>query len=236
MRQLSGILCGVALLATTLSGFAQDDKDKVEDRLTSAQAVMNEIMATPDKGIPEGILRGASCVTVIPAYKKGAFVVGAQYGQGVATCRTPNGWSAPVFVKLEGGSFGWQIGGQSTDLILIAMNQNGLQDMLKNKVKLGADAAASAGPVGRNAQAGTDWKLNAEFLTYSRSKGLFAGLDLDGTVLSQNGDMTRAEYGADIPFKTILVGDVPTPENARPFVHTVSRYFVNVKEDHAGTK
>ena len=147
MRQLSGILCGMALLATTLSGFAQDDKDKVEDRLTSAQAVMNEIMATPDKGIPEGILRGASCVTVIPAYKKGAFVVGAQYGQGVATCRTPNGWSAPVFVKLEGGSFGWQIGGQSTDLILIAMNQNGLQDMLKNKVKLGADAAAS--PAGR---------------------------------------------------------------------------------------
>jgi lipid-binding SYLF domain-containing protein len=226
----------MALMATTLSGFAQDDKDKVEDRLTSAQAVMNEIMATPDKGIPEGILRGASCVTVIPAYKKGAFVVGAQYGQGVATCRTPNGWSAPVFVKLEGGSFGWQIGGQSTDLILIAMNQNGLQDMLKNKVKLGADAAASAGPVGRNAQAGTDWKLNAEFLTYSRSKGLFAGLDLDGTVLSQNGDMTPTEYGADIPFKTILEGNVPTPENARPFVHTVSRFFVNVKEDHAGTK
>jgi lipid-binding SYLF domain-containing protein len=228
----------MALLATTLSGFAQDDKDKVEDRLTSAQAVMNEIMATPDKGIPEGILRGASCVTVIPAYKKGAFVVGAQYGQGVATCRTPNGWSAPVFVKLEGGSFGWQIGGQSTDLILIAMNQNGLQDMLKNKVKLGADAAASAGPVGRNAQAGTDWKLNAEFLTYSRSKGLFAGLDLDGTVLSQNEDMTRTEYGANIPFKTILGGDVPAPENARPFVHTVARYFVNLKEDHesAGTK
>jgi lipid-binding SYLF domain-containing protein len=222
----------MALLATTLSGFAQDDKDKIEDRLTSAEAVMNEIMATPDKGIPRGILGGASCVTVIPAYKKGAFAVGVQYGQGVATCRTPNGWSAPVFVKLEGGSFGWQIGGQSTDLVLIAMNQNGLQDMLKNKVKLGADAAASAGPVGRNAQAGTDWRLNAEFLTYSRSKGLFAGLDLDGTVLSQNQDMTRAEYGTDIPFKTILGGEVPAPENARPFVHTVARYFVNVKEDH----
>jgi lipid-binding SYLF domain-containing protein len=232
MKQISGILCGMALLATTLSGFAQDDKDKIEDRLTSAEAVMNEIMATPDKGIPRGILGGASCVTVIPAYKKGAFAVGVQYGQGVATCRTPNGWSAPVFVKLEGGSFGWQIGGQSTDLVLIAMNQRGMQDMLKNKVKLGADAAASAGPVGRNAQAGTDWRLNAEFLTYSRSKGLFAGLDLDGTVLSQNQDMTRAEYGTDIPFKTILGGEVPAPENARPFVHTVARYFVNVKEDH----
>src|ERR1019366_6595421 len=135
MKQISGILCGMVFLTATLSGFAQDDKDKIEDRLTSAEAVMNEIMATPDKGIPRGILANASCVTIIPAYKKGAFVVGAQYGQGVATCRTPNGWSAPVFVKLEGGSFGWQIGGQSTDLVLIAMNQNGLQDMLKDKVR-----------------------------------------------------------------------------------------------------
>jgi lipid-binding SYLF domain-containing protein len=227
------MLCGLTLFTATLPGFAQDDKDKINDRLTSAQAVMNEIMATPDKGIPRGILAGAACVTVIPAYKKGAFVVGAQYGQGVATCRTPGGlWSAPVFVQLAGGSFGWQIGGQSTDLVLIAMNQNGLQDMLKNKVKLGADAAASAGPVGRNAQAGTDWKLNAEFLTYSRSKGLFAGLDLDGTVLSQNQDGTRIEYGSDIPFKTILEGNVPTPDNARPFVRTVARYFVSSKADH----
>ena len=159
MKRISGILCGVVLLTTTLttlSAFSEDDKAKLTDRLTAAQAVMNEIMATPDKGIPEGILRGARCVIVIPAYKKGAFVVGAQYGQGGATCRTPNGWSAPVFVQLAGGSFGWQIGGQSTDLVLVAMNQNGLQDMLKNKVKLGADAAASAGPVGRNAQAGRE--------------------------------------------------------------------------------
>jgi lipid-binding SYLF domain-containing protein len=228
--KISGILCGFALASVTLSGVSQDIKDKLNERLTSAQAVMNEIMATPDKGIPEGILRGASCVIVIPAYKKGAFVVGAQYGQGVSTCRTPHGWSAPVFVKLEGGSFGWQIGGQSTDLVLVAMNQRGLQDMLKNKVKLGADAAAAAGPVGRNAQAGTDWKLNAEFLSYSRAKGLFAGLDLDGTVLSQNQDDTRAEYGADLPFDQILHGGVPVPENARPFVRTVARYFVSSKD------
>src|SRR6202789_3335193 len=231
MKRITGILCGIALTTSTLFSVAQD-KEKLTERLTNAQAVMTEIMATPDRGIPQGILAGASCVTVIPAYKKGAFVVGAQYGQGVSTCRTPNGWSAPVFVQLAGGSFGWQIGGQSTDLVLIAMNQNGLQDMLKNKVKLGADAAASAGPVGRNAQAGPEWKLNAQFLTYPRSKGLFAGLDLDGTVLSQNQDMTRAEYGSDIPFKTVLEGSVPTPENARPFVRTVARYFVNVKEDH----
>ena len=233
MKRMTGIICGMALMTVTLSGFAQDqDKQKLSERLTAAQDVMNEIMATPDKGIPQGILAGAKCVTVIPAYKKGAFVVGAQYGQGVATCRTPRGWSAPVFVRLAGGSFGWQIGGQSTDLVLIAMNEHGLQDMLKNKIKLGADAAASAGPVGRNAQAGTDWKLNAEFLTYSRSKGLFAGLDLDGTELSQNNDDTRTEYGADIPFDTILKGNQATPDNAKPFVRTVARYFVSSKNEH----
>jgi lipid-binding SYLF domain-containing protein len=220
----------MAFLTAALQALAADS-DKLTERLTAAQAVMNEIMATPDKGIPEGILAGAKCVTVIPAYKKGAFVVGAQYGQGVTTCRTPNGWSAPVFVKLEGGSVGWQIGGQSTDLVLIAMNEDGMQKMLKNKFKLGADAAASAGPVGRNAQAGTDWKLNAEFLTYSRSKGLFAGLDLDGTVLSQNDDDTRTEYGSAIPFETILKGSQPVPQNARPFVRTVAKYFVSSKSD-----
>ncbi|MDP9052426.1 MAG: lipid-binding SYLF domain-containing protein [Acidobacteriota bacterium] len=231
MKRISGILCGVVIASSTLSAFSQADKGKLTERLTSAQAVMNEVMATPDKGIPQGILRGARCVTVIPSYKKGAFVVGAQYGKGVATCRTPNGWSAPVFVTLAGGSFGWQIGGQSTDLILVAMNDNGLQDMLKNKVKLGADAAASAGPVGRNAQAGTDWKLNSEFLTYSRSKGLFAGLDLDGTVLSQDSDDTRAEYGSDLPFDTILKGNQAVPVNAKPFVRTVARYFVSSKAE-----
>ena len=229
MKQISGILCGAILATSSLSGFAQANHAKLDERLTSAQSVMNEIMATPDKGIPQQILSSASCVVVIPSYKKGAFIVGAQYGQGVATCRTPNGWSAPVFVQLAGGSFGWQIGGQSTDLVLLAMNEQGLQEMLKNKFKLGADAAASAGPVGRNAQAGTDWKLNAEFLTYSRSKGLFAGLDLDGTVLSQNQEDTRAEYGSNIPYETVLKGNRAVPANAKPFVRTVRNYFVTSK-------
>lgn len=229
MKRIPGILCGMALLTGSLSGFAEADKVRLDERLNSARAVMHEIMGTPDKGIPQGILRGASCVTVIPAYKKGAFGIGVQYGQGVATCRTPNGWSAPVFVQLTGGSFGWQIGGQSTDLVLVSMNQNGLQSMLKNKVKLGADAAASAGPVGRNAQAGTDWKLNAQFLTYSRSKGLFAGISLDGTVLSQNEDDTRTEYGSALPFETILKGSQAVPDNAKPFVRTVAKYFVSSK-------
>src|SRR6202046_1484683 len=233
IKKMATIFCGLAMTACSLSARAEDDKAKVAERLTAASQVIEEIMATPDKAIPSGVLAGASCVVVIPSYKKGAFVVGAQYGQGVATCRTPSGkWSAPVCVQLAGGSFGFQIGGQATDLVLVAMNQQGLQDMLKNKFKLGADAAAAAGPVGRNAQAGTDWKLNAEFLTYSRSKGLFAGIDLDGTVLSQNQEFTNQEYGHDIPYGEILRGDVPTPENARRFVGTVARYFVVSKDDH----
>lgn len=235
MKRFAAAMVTAAMVAVGLThnaSAAGDDKGKLTDRLASAQAVIDEVMGTPDKGIPQSILAGASCVVVVPHYKKGAFVIGAQYGQGVATCRTPQGWSAPVFVKLEGGSFGWQIGGQSTDLILVAMNQDGLQHMLHNKFKLGADAAASAGPVGRNAQAGTDWKLNAEFLTYSRSKGLFAGLDLDGTVLSQNDDDTRTEYGANVPFSGVLQGQVPVPEDAKPFVRTVARYFVVAKDNH----
>src|ERR1700723_2668561 len=227
IKKLSVVLCGLVMAASSLSAHADDDKTTITGRMTAASHVIEEIMATPDKSIPGGILAGAKCVVVIPSYKKGAFVVGAQYGQGVATCRTPSGkWSAPVCVQLTGGSVGFQIGGQATDLVLIAMNQQGLQDMLKNKVKLGADAAASAGPVGRNAQAGTDWKLNAKFLSYSRSKGLFAGIDLDGTVLSQNQDDTRTMYGDAVPFETILKGNLATPEEARPFVHTVAKYFV----------
>jgi lipid-binding SYLF domain-containing protein len=234
MKRFSAAVVTAAILAAGSAqiGFAAgDDKSKLDERVEAARQVIDEVMSVPDKGIPQSILAGAACVVVVPHYKKGAFVVGAQYGQGVATCRTPHGWSAPVFVKLEGGSFGWQIGGQSTDLILVAMNQDGLQQMLHNKFKIGADAAASAGPVGRNAQAGTDWKLNAEFLTYSRSKGLFAGLDLDGTVLSQNDDDTRTEYGANVPFASVLQGSVATPDDLRPFVRTVAKYFVVAKDN-----
>jgi lipid-binding SYLF domain-containing protein len=234
INKLSAILCGVALSAACLSAHAQtaEDKVKVADRLTASSQVIEEIMSTPDKSIPGGILRGASCVVVIPSFKKGAFVVGAQYGQGVATCRTPSGkWSAPVCVQLTGGSFGFQAGGQATDLVLIAMNKQGLQAMLKNKVKLGADAAASAGPVGRNAQAGTDWKMNAEFLSYSRSKGLFAGIDLDGTVLSQNQDGTATIYGTNVPYDTILSGNQATTPEGLPFVRTVAKYFVVAKNE-----
>lgn len=231
MRKILGVMCGLAMCVGVVSARAQDDS-KLSARVDAATAVIDEVMSVPDKAIPQGILASAHCVVVIPSYKKAAFAVGAQYGQGVATCRTPRGWSGPVGVQLAGGSFGFQIGGQATDLILVAMNQNGLEDMLKNKVKLGADAAASAGPVGRNAQAGTDWKLSAEFLTWSRSKGLFAGIDLDGTVLSQNQEFTSELYGHDVPYQEILRGDVPTPPNSRHFVGTVARYFVVSKDNH----
>jgi lipid-binding SYLF domain-containing protein len=230
MKKILGAICLLAMSAAVMPARAQDAK--LTDRLQSAADVIDQVMSVPDKAIPQSILSSAKCVVVVPSYKKAAFLVGAQYGQGVATCRTPRGWSAPVFVQLSGGSFGFQIGGQATDLILVAMNDHGLQEMLKDKFKIGGDAAASAGPVGRNAQAGTDWKLNAEFLTYSRSKGLFAGIDLDGTVLNQNADDTRAEYGSDVPFQGVLSGQVPTKENARHFVRTVARYFVVARADH----
>jgi SH3 domain-containing YSC84-like protein 1 len=228
-KGIAAIAGGLIMTACSLNGLAATDKAKLTQRMNDAGTVISEIMAAPDKGIPNSILAGAKCVVVIPSYKKGAFIVGAQYGQGVATCRTPRGWSAPVAVQLTGGSVGFQIGGQATDLILIAMNDNGLQKMLSNKFKIGADAAAAAGPVGRDAAAGTDWKLNAEFLTYSRSKGLFAGIDLDGTVLSQNGDDTAVLFGSNVPFETILKGNVPTPPEAEPFVRTVAKYFVEAK-------
>ena len=228
MKKVIGVMCALAMTVGVASVQAQD-KSKVNERLASATSVIDEVMSVPDKAIPQSILTSARCLVVVPSYKKAAFVIGGQYGQGVATCRTPRGWSAPVFVQLAGGSFGWQIGGQSTDLILVAMNNNGLEEMLKNKFKLGADASAAAGPVGRNAGADTDWKLNSEFLTYSRAKGLFAGIDLSGTVLSQNENYTRLEYGSNVSFEKVLKGDVPTPTDARAFVHTVARYFVVAK-------
>jgi lipid-binding SYLF domain-containing protein len=211
----------------SLSGAAAQaaDNNKLDERVAAAHAVLHELMATPDKGIPLDIAAKAECVAVVPAFKKGAFVVGGQYGQGLATCRTGHGWSAPVFIQLTGASFGFQIGGQSTDLVLVGMNKNSLQDLLKDKVKLGGDAAASAGPVGRNSQASTTELANAEFLTYSRSKGLFAGLDLTGDVVNQNQKDTSEYYGKDIPFQTILSGAVPTPASASHFVSTVNEMF-----------
>lgn len=219
--------CGLAIAVASVSVAAQAQaKVKIDERLKAASDVIEQVMAAPDHAIPETVLGGAHCVIVIPSEKKLAFGIGAQYGQGVATCRTAHGWSAPVFVKLGGGSFGFQIGGQATDLILLGMNAKSAQDVLHSKVKLGADASAAAGPVGRNAQAATDVMLNAEFLTYSRAKGLFAGLDLSGDLLDANKDDLRAEYGPKVTDTAVLDGSVKTPANAEAFVHTVAKYFV----------
>jgi lipid-binding SYLF domain-containing protein len=166
----------LSTLTLSVSAFAATDKAALDQRLDNAKSVIDQIMQTPDKSIPDGVMQKAKCVAVVPSLKKGAFVVGGEYGQGAVTCRTADGWSGPVFIRMAGGSFGFQIGGQGTDLVLIAVNDKGMQDLLKNKFKIGGDAAAAAGPVGRNAQASTDWKLGAELLTYSRSKGLLAVL------------------------------------------------------------
>ena len=220
-------VCLCALLSTPL--FAASSRDDLQARIDSAKVVLDQIMSAQDRTIPLDILHSATCVAVVPGMVKGAFVFGAQYGQGVVTCRTGHGWSAPVFIRMAGGSFGFQIGGQSTDLILVAVNDRGFQDLLKNKFKIGGDASAAAGPVGRAGQASTDWKMNAELLSYSRNKGLFAGIDLDGTSVSQNKDDTEIYYGAPEDFQNVLRGNVPVPPGAVDFVRDVAHDFIEAK-------
>jgi SH3 domain-containing YSC84-like protein 1 len=216
-------------LLMSIPASAASSRQDLQDRIDAAKTVLDQIMAAQDRSIPMNILAQATCVGVVPSFIKGAFVFGAQYGQGVVTCRTGHGWSAPVFIRMAGGSWGLQIGGQATDLVLVAVNERGFQDLLKNKFKIGADAAASAGPVGRNTQAATDWKMGAELLTYSRSRGLFAGIDLDGTSVSQNSDDIEIYYGQPHRFESILKGEVPVPAGAIPFVRDVAHHFVAAK-------
>ena len=213
----------------TYTAIAASSKDDLQLRIDSAKIVLDKIMAAGDRSIPMNILQQATCVGVVPGMMKGAFLVGVQYGQGIVTCRTGRGWSAPVFIRMEGGSFGFQIGAQSTDLVLVAINDRGFQDLLKNKFKIGGDASAAAGPVGRSGQAATDWKMSAELLSYSRNKGLFAGIDLDGTSVSQNAEDTELYFGQSQTFESILRGDVAVPQGAVPFVTTVAQYFVAAK-------
>ena len=228
MKKAIASICLSILLTST--AVAASSKDDLQGRIDSAKIVMDEIMHTSDRTIPDDILRSATCVAVVPSMKKGAFLIGAQYGQGVVTCRTGHGWSAPVFIRMAGGSFGFQIGGQATDLILVAVNDRGMQDLLKDKFKIGGDASAAAGPVGRAGQADTDWKMSAELLSYSRAKGLFAGIDLDGTSVSQNKEDTELYYGAPEDFSKVLSGKVPVPAGAEAFVRDVAKNFVKAKD------
>ena len=224
MRNLiaSALIAASVVIAPAIQA---QPSEKLVHRIEAAHDILHELMNTPDKGIPLDIAASAQCVVVVPSFKKGAFVFGGEYGQGIASCRTARGWSAPVFVQMAGGSFGFQVGGQSTDLVLIGRTHRSLDHLLKDKVKLGGDASVAAGPVGRSTQASTTELANAEFLTYSRNKGLFAGIDLQGDEVNQNVKDTRELYGHDIPFQTVLSGRVPTPAVAAHFVRTCGELF-----------
>jgi len=218
------LLVLVVLASLSIAAQAAEDRAKIVDRVDAAATVLDEIMAAPDKGIPEEVLGSAQCIAVVPSLLKGGFVVGAAYGKGVATCRTDKGWSAPAFFRVEGGSFGLQIGGQAVDLVMLVMNDNGMRNLLSSKFKIGADASAAAGPVGRHAEAATDWKMRAELLTYSRARGLFAGITLNGEVVTQDKDDTRDFYGRMVSFRSVLTGLVAPPTGSEPFLKAAAKY------------
>src|ERR1700722_17827004 len=202
--------------------WARSGREDTVDRMQKSVDVLHAIMSTPDKGIPEEVLSGAKCILVVPDLIKGGFIFGAKHGRGVASCRTSHGWSAPAFVSVGGGSWGLQIGVEGVDLVMLVMNEQGLQHLLSSKFQLSGEGSVAAGPVGRHASAGTDWKMNTEMLTYSRSKGAFAGLTLEGAVVEQDNDSTRAIYGKHMMFRNILSGRVSTPKSADAFVRAVA--------------
>ncbi len=215
-------------LFVTLTAFASDREDDVS-RTQKAAQVFQEIMNTPDQSIPSDLLESAKCIAIIPGDVKFAFIFGGNYGRGLATCRTGHGWSAPLFLAIEGGSVGYQIGGSSTDIVMLFMNDRALHSLLSDKFKLGADASIAAGPVGRNAAAGTDLKLNAEILSYSRSKGVFIGVSLNGAVVQADKSGDRAMYGRNVSRHEILSGKVPVPESAQALLHEVGGYAHEAK-------
>lgn len=219
-------LCSVLLLAG--AGWSADkekDQSDIAKRIDNSAKVLDEIMSTPDKGIPDKIMSDAKCIAVVPSMVKIAVGFGGNHGKGVATCRTDSGhWSAIAPITITGGSWGLQLGGQAVDLVMIVMNDEGMKHMLSSKFKIGADASAAAGPVGRHAGADTDWKMKSEVLTYSRSRGLFAGIDLNGAAVTQDKDETRVLYGKFVPFEEILEGKVHSTRLSRPFLTTLANY------------
>jgi len=215
----AGLLSVVVLLANMAWATAKEDS---VERLQKSADVLKEIMGAPDKGIPEEVLNDAKCIVVVPHLIKAGFIVGGKHGRGVASCRTATAWSAPAFISVGGGSGGLQIGAEGVDLVMLVMNDKGLQHLLSSKFQLSGEGSAAAGPVGRHASVGTDWKMNAELLTYSRSKGAFAGLTLEGAVVEQDADSTTAIYGRDVPFRKVLTGGVTPPSAAAPFMAAVA--------------
>ncbi len=213
----------ILIAFASLTAVASDREDDV-NRTQKAAQVFQEIMNAPDQGIPSDLLGSAKCIAIIPGDKKFAFVFGGSYGRGIATCRTEHGWSAPMFVAIDGGSVGYQIGGSSTDIVMLFMNDHALQSLLSDKFKLGADASVAAGPVGRIAAAGTDLKLNAEILSYSRSKGIFAGVSLEGAIMQADKSGDKAMYGDEVNRREILHGKVAVPASARALVEELDGF------------
>src|SRR5215469_3290944 len=235
MKKLLALWVVVCLSLAAVAADNTTDNKSV-DRVKSAAAVLDEIQSAPDTGIPAEVLGSAECVAVVPSMLKGGFVFGARYGRGVASCRTPKGWSAPAFFAIEGGSFGLQIGGEAVDLVMLVMNQEGVRNLLSSKFKLGADASVAAGPVGRHAAADTDWKLKAQVLSYSRARGVFAGLALNGAVVGQDKESTREFYGRMVPFNTALTGTIEPPQTAYPFLSTLAKWAKAASGTAAQTK
>ena len=239
MKKQMSLLSLLMMTAMAMFGtyaFAGSAREDSVDRMDRSVAVLHAIMSTPDKGIPEEVLNGAKCIVVVPDLIKGGFVFGGKHGRGVATCRTAEGWSAPAFISVGGGSWGLQIGVEDVDLVMLVMNDRGLQHLLSSKFELTGEGSVAAGPVGRHASAGTDWKMNTEMLTYSRSKGIFAGLTLEGAVVEQDNDSTEAIYGKHMRFRSILSGQVTTPRSADAFLKAVAEAgqqarIAEVKED-----
>jgi lipid-binding SYLF domain-containing protein len=213
---------GMALILSTAAMAA----DTAAERLGESATVFSEIMSAPDKGIPQDLLGKAQCVVIVPGLKKGAFVVGGEFGRGFAECRRENGmgWGAPGAVRVEGGSFGFQIGGSSTDVVLLVMNRSGMNKLLGDKFTLGADASVAAGPVGRTANADTDVKMTAEILAWSRAKGLFAGISLNGATLRNDADVNAELYGRKIDNKEVLSGSVAPPPASQALRTALDKY------------
>ena len=221
MKILAMIMAGAFALTSGHLWAASGTEDSNE-RLQLSSDTLQAMINAADKGIPEEVLNNAKCIVVVPHLVKGGFVIGGEHGRGVATCRTKESWSAPAFVSIGGGSWGLQIGVEGVDLVMLVMNDHGLQHLLSSKFQVGADASASAGPVGRHASAGTDRKMDSEILTYSRSKGVFAGISLDGAVVQQDEDSTRAIYGSNPTFHALLSGEVPAPDSTLKFLKAIS--------------
>ncbi len=221
---MNKILITLVVLLSTTAALAADGRADDIERLQNGATVISEIMSAPDSGVPDEIIHSAKCIAVIPNMLKAAFGVGGAYGKGVASCRTENGWSAPAFFSLKGGSFGFQIGGQSADIVMLIMNDQGMDNLLQSKFKLGADASVAAGPVGRHADASTDWKMRAQVLTYSRTRGIFAGISLNGAVITEHKDDTRDFYGRMVPFRTILLGKIEPPKEAFVWRDALTKY------------